>query len=218
MRPRMTRLDSENLQMDQHKIITTQIIEDVVSNSSSDRIPVRDLVAAMETVGFGLAMMIFAFGVIIPMPPPVPGIISIPLVIFSLQMIAGYSSPKLPKKFSDMSIKRTILASLVQKSSPYIRKVERFLRPRLLFMTHQIAERVIGVFTLIFSTFVLLPMPLSNFIPGLGVLIISFGLLGKDGLVIIAGIFIGLSGVAISIIAVFLGVEALQYLKMFFFG
>ncbi len=204
--------------MDQQKIIATQVIEDVVSRSSSDRIPVRDLVEAMESVGFGLAMMIFAFGVIIPMPPPVPGLISIPLVIFSLQMIAGYTSPKLPKKFSDMSIKRSLLAMLVQKSSPYIRKVERFLRPRLLFMTTTLAERVVGLFTLLFSGFVLLPLPLSNFIPGLGVLIISFGLLGKDGLVVICGIIIGLVGVALSIAAVFLGVEAIHYLKDFFLG
>lgn len=204
--------------MDQHKIITTQVIEDVVSRSSSDRIPIRDLVEAMETVGFGLAMMIFAFGVIIPMPPPVPGIISIPLVIFSLQMILGFDSPKLPKKFSNMSVKRSILATLVKKSAPYIRKVEGFLRPRWFFMTGKIAERIIGVFTLLFSGFVLMPLPLSNFIPGLGVLIISFGLLGKDGVVIIAGIFVGLVGVSISIAAVLLGVEALQYLKMFFFG
>ncbi len=204
--------------MDQHKIITTQVIEDVVSRSSSDRILIGDLVEAMETVGFGLAMMIFAFGVIIPMPPPVPGIISIPLVIFSLQMILGFDSPKLPKKFSKMSVKRSIIATLVKKSAPYIRKVEGLLRPRWFFMTGKIAERIIGVFTLLFSGFVLMPLPLSNFIPGLGVLIISFGLLGKDGVVIIAGIFVGLVGLSISIAAVLLGVEALQYLKMFFFG
>ncbi len=204
--------------MDQHKIITTQVIEDVVSRSSSDRILIGDLVEAMETVGFGLAMMIFAFGVIIPMPPPVPGIISIPLVIFSLPMILGFDSPKLPKKFSKMSVKRSIIATLVKKSAPYIRKVEGLLRPRWFFMTGKIAERIIGVFTLLFSGFVLMPLPLSNFIPGLGVLIISFGLLGKDGVVIIAGIFVGLVGLSISIAAVLLGVEALQYLKMFFFG
>jgi hypothetical protein len=204
--------------VDQHKIITTQVIEDVVSRSSSDRILIGDLVEAMETVGFGLAMMIFAFGVIIPMPPPVPGIISIPLVIFSLQMILGFDSPKLPKKFSKMSVKRSIIATLVKKSAPYIRKVEGLLRPRWFFMTGKIAERIIGVFTLLFSGFVLMPLPLSNFIPGLGVLIISFGLLGKDGVVIIAGIFVGLVGLSISIAAVLLGVEALQYLKMFFFG
>jgi hypothetical protein len=203
--------------VDQQKLITTQVIEDVVKNSSADRIPIRDIVEAMEGIGFGLAMMIFAFGVIIPMPPPIPGIISIPLVIFSVQMILGYSSPKLPKRFSDLSVKRTILARLVQKSSPYIRKVERFLKPRLMFMTSPNAERVIGVFTLIFSLLVLMPLPLSNFIPGLGVLVISFGLLGKDGLVVLLGIIIGIIGAVISIATILLGVEAIYYIKDFLF-
>lgn len=193
--------------MDQHKIITTQVIEDVVNSSSSDRIPIRDLVQAMDSVGFGLVIMIFAFGIIIPTPPPFPSIISIPLVVFSMQMMIGYQAPKLPKKFSKLTVKRSVLATLVTKSSPYIRKVERILRPRLLFMTSNIADRIVGFFVLLFSSFVLLPMPLSNFIPGLGALIISFGLLGKDGLIIILGILVGLAGIAISVAAVVLGAE-----------
>lgn len=202
--------------MDQNKIITTQVIEDVVNRSSSDRLLIRDLVEAMETVGFGLAIMVFSFGIIIPLPPPFPSIIALPLIIFSLQMIMGYKSPKLPKRFSNLSIKRSTLAMLVQKSSPYIRKIERILKPRLLFMTSIFAERILGFFILIFSSFIVLPIPLSNFIPGLGVLIISFGLLGKDGLLVILGIVVGLAGVAVSLATIFLGVEALHYIKNLF--
>lgn len=202
--------------MTQNKIITTQAIEDVVNKSSADRIPVRDLVDAMQAIGFGLVMMIFAFGIIIPLPPPFPSIIAMPLIIFSLQMIAGYTAPKLPKRFEKITVKRSVVAMLVQKSAPYIRKVEHILRPRLGFVTTPRAERVIGVFALIFSSFIVLPMPLSNFIPGLGILIISFGLLGKDGLVVICGIIVGLMGIAISTTAVLLGVEALYYIKNFF--
>lgn len=199
--------------MPPHKIITTQVIEDVVNKSSADRIPVRDLVEAMDAIGFGLVMMIFAFGIVIPLPPPFPSIISIPLAIFSLQMALGYSAPKLPKRFSDLSVKRSVLAMLVQKSSPYIRRVERILKPRFSFMTYGIMERIIGVFTLIFSISIFLPIPLSNFIPGLGILIISFGLLGKDGLIVIIGIIVGSIGIAITTASVFLGVEAFNYLK-----
>ncbi len=204
--------------MDQHKFITTQVIEDVVNRTSTDRILVSDLVEAMESIGFGLAIMIFAFGIIIPLPPPFPSIIALPLVIFSVQMILGYSSPKLPKRFANLTVKRSVVAMLVQKSAPYIRKVERILRPRLSFMTTHNAEKIIGFFTLLFSSFIVMPMPLSNFIPGFGILIISFGLLGKDGLVVICGIIVGLVGMAISITAVLLGVEALHYIKDFFFN
>ncbi|MBP7709820.1 MAG: exopolysaccharide biosynthesis protein [Rickettsiales bacterium] len=203
--------------MDQNKIITTQVIEDVVNRTSHDRLLVRDLVEAMETIGFGLAIMIFAFGIIIPLPPPFPSIIALPLVVFSAQMMLGYQAPKLPKRFANLTVKRSVVAMLVQKSSPYIRKVERILRPRLSAFVSFNAQRVIGFFTLLFSSFIVLPMPLSNFIPGLGILIISFGLLGKDGLVVICGVVTGLIGMAISITAVVLGVEALKHIKDFFF-
>lgn len=200
----------------QGKIIATQLIEDVVNKASSDRILIKDLVDAMHSIGFGLVIMIFAFGLIIPLPPPFPSIISLPLLVFSVQMVMGYTSPKLPKRFAKLSVKRSVLAMLTKKSSPYIHKVERILKPRLLFMTSVNAERVIGFFILIFSTFVTVPLPLSNFIPGLGVLIISFGLLGKDGLVVILGILVGIAGIVVSIAAVFLGVEAIYYLKDLF--
>ncbi len=200
------------------ELITTQVLEDVVNQSSADRVLIKDLVDAMDAVGFGLAIMIFAFGIIIPLPPPFPSIISIPLVLFSAQMMAGYKSPKLPKRFSNLSVKRSVLAMLIKRSAPYIRRVEKILKPRLSFVFYEGMERVVGFFIFLFSTFVLLPMPLSNFIPGLGVLIISFGLLGKDGLVTILGIIIGITGIVISITAVFLGVEAIYYIKSYLFS
>lgn len=203
--------------MDQKKVIATEAIEVVVNSSSSDRLPISDLMTALEGAGFGLAVMIFAFGILIPLPPPFPSIISVPLVIFSLQIMAGYKSPKLPKKFAKMTIKRSTLALLVRKSSPYIRRVESILRPRFLFMTTPFSERLVGFFIFIFSSFILLPMPLSNFIPGFGILIIAFGLLGKDGLAVLCGIFVGCCGIAISITAVLLGVEAVNYIKDWIF-
>lgn len=203
--------------MDQHKkIITTQVIEDIVNKSSADRISIRDLVEAMEAAGFGLTMMIFAFGVLIPLPPPIPSIIALPLLVFSVQMLLGYSAPRLPKKFTNMTVKRSIIATVVQRSSPYIRKIERILRHRLSFMFLPISERIIGAFAFSFSAFIAIPLPFTNFVPGLGILIMSFGLLGKDGLLVILGIIIGIIGVVIATIAVLLGVGAVLFLKGFF--
>lgn len=196
--------------------IATKAIEDVVKSSSSDRVAINDVINAMDGVGFGLVMMIFAFGIIIPTPPPFPSIISVPLVVFSFQMFTGYSSPRLPKKFINLSVKRSVLAMLVQKSSSLIRKIERFLKPRYTFMTSPLAERITGFFILLFSSFIVLPMPLSNYIPGLGILIASFGMLSKDGLVVILGIIVGCLGIALSIMAIFLGIEFITNIKNFF--
>jgi hypothetical protein len=96
---------------------------------------------------------------------------------------------------------------LIKKSSLVNLKIEKFLKPRCLFMTSPIAEKITGLFLFLFSSFIMLPIPLSNYIPGIGILITSFGMLSKDGLFIIFGIFIGCLGLIISILAVFLGME-----------
>ena len=202
--------------MDQKKIITTQILEDLVNSSTADKVLVGDIINSMEAIGFGLALMIFSLGIIIPLPPPFPSIISLPLVVFSAQMVIGMNAPKLPNWIAKKEVKRSVLAMMVQKSSPYLRKVERVLKPRLSIMNHVIAERIVGFFLLAFSSFILIPLPLSNFIPGLGILIISFGLMGKDGLVVILGISVGIMGIFISISTVFLGFEVFYMIRDFF--
>jgi len=202
--------------VDQKKIITTQILEDLVNKSSADKVSVGDIINSMEAIGFGLALMIFSLGIIIPLPPPFPSIISLPLVVFSAQMFIGMNAPKLPLWLAKKEVKRSVLATMVQKSSPYLRKVERILKPRLSLMSHVIAERIVGFFLLGFSSFILVPLPLSNFIPGLGILITSFGLMGKDGLIIILGIAVGIMGIFVSISTVFLGFEVFYMIRDFF--
>jgi len=202
--------------MEPKKVIATDAIETAVNSSSADRMAIADLIAAMDGAGFGLAIMIFAFGVAIPLPPPAPSIISIPLVVFSIQMMQGLASPKLPRRFSNLTIKRSVLATLMRKAFPYVNKVEKILRPRFHFMISATAERIVGFFIFLFSVFILLPIPLSNFIPGIGILIISFGLIGKDGLAVLIGIIVGVLGIVISMATVLLGVEALHYVANLF--
>jgi hypothetical protein len=84
-------------------------------------------------------------------------------------------------------------------------------------MTSALGERIVGIFIFLFASFILLPIPLSNFIPGVGILIISFGLIGKDGLVVISGMVVGAAGVAISVTTVLLGFEAFRFVTEFLF-
>ncbi len=198
------------------KVVTTEILEDVVKKTTTDKISINDLIIAMDSGGFGLIMTIFSLPIIIPLPPPFPSLISIPMVVLSFQMMIGYTSPKLPKKLSNLSVSRNILAMMVEKSSPYIRKAESFVKPRLSMLSSNWFKKIIGMFCFVFSMSVLLPMPLSNFIPGMGVLIASFGLLGRDGVIILLGLTIGCIGVIVTTVAVLLGVEALYFIKDFF--
>jgi len=198
------------------KTITTEILEDVVNKTTADKISINDLMIAMDAGGFGLIMTIFSLPILIPLPPPFPSLIAIPMVVFSFQMMIGCKSPRLPKRLSNLSVSRNILATMIEKSAPYIRKAESFVRPRLLIFSSRWFHQIIGLFCFIFSMSVLLPMPLSNFLPGMGVLMASFGLLGRDGVIILSGLIVGCVGVIVTTTAVLLGVEAIYIVKDWF--
>ena len=195
------------------KSINIGPLEDAINSNPSDRITIEDIMIAMNSGGFGLVLMFFSLPTLIPLPPPFPSLFSLPVVIFALQMMIGLKAPKLPKFISKKTIKRALLANILEKSSIYFAKVEVFLKPRLLFLSSGFFEKIIGFFLLIFALLILTPLPLSNFLPGVAILVTSFGLIEKDGVIIILGLLIGIVGVITVATVLFLGVEFFGIIK-----
>jgi len=196
----------------------TRHLEKAIKKSSGDRISIKDIMIAMNAGGFGLVMLFFSLPIILPFPPPLPSIIAIPLAVFSIQMMIGLKSPKLPKIISKRTMERTVLASIIEKSSLLFRKIEKILKPRFLFLTSGIGERIIGFFTLSFSLSVLIPLPLTNFLPGIGILITSLGLISRDGIMIVLGVSIGIFGLTTTFVTLVLGVELIGIIKDMILG
>ena len=90
---------------------------------------------------------------------------------------------------------RQMSKSALQQISGGARKwfgwVERLARPRLKFLASKPAERLIGLLLMIFCASIMVPLPLTNTVPGIAVAIVGFGLLAKDGLLIIPGLILG---------------------------
>ena len=51
--------------------------------------------------------------------------------------------------------------------------------------------KITGLFLVLFCASILVPLPLTNTVPGFAVAIASFGLMQKDGLAVIAGMILG---------------------------
>jgi len=193
-------------------LAASDTLQDVVKNHKADKISFSDLNTSLKERGFGLLMLIFAIPISLPIPLP-PGLTSlpaIPLLLFSIQMIMGLSYPWLPGWIGNKSIKRTTLATVIEKAAPFLKKIEKHLKPRLSFASSRTGERIIGMFTFIFAICIIIPLPLTHMVPAIGISIMSLGLLSKDGITIIIGMVIGSIGTAISMFVVFLGDEALH--------
>lgn len=193
--------------MENEKLSASDVLEGVVNNNTADRISLFDIRDSLHERGFGLLLIIFTLPCAIPLPG-ITAIIGFPLIIFSVQMILGFDSPWLPKWVGQQAIKRSTLATMIEKASPYLRKVERLLRVRLSFASSATGEKVIGIFCFICAVAIALPIPLGNAVPALGILIMSLGLLSRDGIIIILGMIIAVIGTIISIAVVVFGVSA----------
>ncbi len=181
---------------------TSELLENMVVMYRSDTLSVGEIKNALHERGFGVLLAISALPMCLPVPVP-PGyttLFSIPLFIFSIQMIMGMQVPWLPAWIEKKEIKRTSLEKLVIKASPWLKKIEKRLQPRLTYISIHTWERIIGIFAFVFSISIALPIPLTNFPPGWGILIMSLGLLSKDGVTILVGMVVGTIGIGITII------------------
>jgi len=181
---------------------TSEFLEIVVVKNTNDSLSIGEIKNALEERGFGVLMAIAALPLCLPVPVP-PGyttFFSIPLFIFSLQMIFGMRAPWLPEWIEKKKIKREIFEKLIIRANPWLRKIEKHLQPRLTYISVHTWERIIGVFSFVFALSISLPIPLTNFPPGWGILIMSLGLLSRDGITILIGMIVGTIGVGITMI------------------
>ncbi|HNO74427.1 MAG TPA: exopolysaccharide biosynthesis protein [Nitrosomonas mobilis] len=181
---------------------TSELLQLIVVKNHNELISVGEIKNSLHERGFGVLLAIAALPLCLPIPVP-PGystFFSIPLFIFSVQMMWGMSSPWIPQWLAVKQIKKVNLDRMVQKATPWLRKIESYLHPRLTYISTRAWERIIGIFAFIFSLSIALPIPLTNFPPGWGILIMSLGLLSKDGLTIIAGMIVGTVGVGITLV------------------
>lgn len=185
---------------------TSEYLALVVADNKKDILTVGEIKDSLHARGFGILMALAALPLCLPIPVP-PGyttIFSIPLFIFSIQMILGMKAPWLPVWLKQKKISKERIEKLVKKSSPWLCKIEKYLRPRITYISINVWERMVGIFSFVFAVSISIPLPLTNFPPGWGILIMSLGLLSRDGVTILIGMIIGTIGVGITMIILFL--------------
>lgn len=165
----------------------SQMIEQIAADESRDVISFADLLAALQNRAFGALMIIFAFPNILPSPPGLAGVLGLPLVILSAQMMMG-RRPWLPSFIARRSLTRVSFAALFNRATPWLARAERLLRHRLGVLTTEPAQRAIGLVCLILSLVLILPIPLGNSLPSIAICLFALGVLERDGVWIVAGL------------------------------
>lgn len=178
-----------------------------ILNNDNQYFTLQDIEYSLGSRGFSLMLLLFSLPLAIPIPVP-PGFTtfaSIPLIIFSMQMILGGKHPWIPKWLAKKNIKRSTIETLVKKANFFFYKIEKISRKRFSIFDNCVAEFLLKIFYLTCAVSIANPIPLTNMIPAIGIIIVSFGSINQDGVIVSIGLILGIIGLIISFWVTFIG-------------
>jgi len=166
-----------------------KLLEIMHSNAMTKDICFDEIIKLLGTRAFGIALLFFSLPSALPFSaiPGVAFVFSVPIFFFAVQMILGRNTLWLPKRIATKTVSYQSVAKIIQKTVPYLKKAEYFLKPRWAFMTSRPMEIVNGLVILFLAIFLVLPIPFSNYIFAILLVTFSLGLIEKDGIVILLG-------------------------------
>ena len=192
----------------------SQVFEDL-SLAATEPVSFAELEDAFTDRSFAALLTFFAVLNLLPLPPGTGVITGIPLVLVSVQMVMGRESVWLPAFMRDKTISPESLRLVSNKVVPWLKWLERFIRPRNWPFGRRQGDRWLGAFTTILGISVVVPMPLSNWLPALATAVIGIALCERDGRLMLAGLLLGVTSISIVGGAAFLAASAFSYAATF---
>ncbi len=169
-----------------------------------------DLVNELDERAFGFMLLLLALPCCLPFIYLLPQIVALPMLALAAQLGLGREAPWLPGPMAARRFEVSSFLSVVKRTGKYARFLEAFARPRFLFLSGHVGARVVGAVLMIPCASILVPLPGTNTVPGIGVAITALGLVERDGVLIVLGLVIGFTWVAL--LSIF-GLEAATIIK-----
>jgi len=176
----------------------SQVIEDIGAKDDP-RLYLGELVNAFGERGFGALMLFFGLlSVAIGIIPGTTTILGAPLLLMGLQLAIRQDQLWLPRWALKRWIERETYRTGVRRVLVRFKQVERLSKPRLAIMTNEVSEVLIGIATFILAFILVLPIWGGNLVPALIISTFGFGLMQRDGVVVLIG-WAGVAGVGLFI-------------------
>lgn len=173
----------------------------LVADASGDTVTLDWILQQLHERAFGLFLLILALPCCIPLLYGIPQVVSFPLMFVSGQILLGRRVPWLPERLAARTITTDGLGALSRRAGPWLQRIEAISRPRLSGLTRAPFDRIVGLGLLAFSASIMVPLPGTNTVPGVAVVIVSMGLLQRDGVLVLVGSVLGLAWIGSLIFA-----------------
>ncbi|MEL7541512.1 MAG: exopolysaccharide biosynthesis protein, partial [Pseudomonadota bacterium] len=165
------------------------LLRSLCNETDGETVTVGDLLNAVGRRSYGPVLLLLGFIAISPLTI-IPGanfLVAFVTLIFTIQMVFGRKYPWIPKKALEFSFQRKHMIMGVAAADKYVAQVDRFLKPRLTFLTQAPFAQLVALACAgaALITFPLGFVPFGPFVPSLAILLFGLAITARDGFVIV---------------------------------
>ncbi|APG83033.1 exopolysaccharide biosynthesis protein [Sinorhizobium americanum] len=192
----------------------------MIASIRGNTITLRELMIEIGEHGFLLLCALLTLPFLIPVSiPGVSTVFGAAIILISLAITLN-RLPWLPRRILDRQIETEKLVPTLQKGAALVSKLDRYVRPRLHFLTHgAVMNRFNGLMIMAGGVLLMFPLgliPLSNTLPGVAILLLSLGIIQRDGLMVAGGYLFLVATTIYFVVLAYLAFAAGQGLSQFF--
>lgn len=174
-----------------------------------------EIISVLHGRGYRLLIVLLCLPFLTPIS--LPGLstpIGLAIALIGARLAMG-QNPRLPRILLEKEFSPHLLPRVLSASSRLVGGFERLTRPRLQFLYRNTAFQCLGGALIALCGLKLLipmPIPLSNFFPGVAAALLAAGSFEEDGVVFLAGVVMFLASIAFFVFLAFGGVSTVEYL------
>jgi len=161
----------------------SQDIKSLLERLANQPLTLGDILAETSERGFSLVIVLLVLPFLFPMPPGLTGPLGSACLILAVQMALGKRSPWLPKQIASFKFPNWFVLRLLQNLKRVTRILEKIAHPRLVKLAQsRRIWRLNGICIAWLTVLLISPIPFTNPIPTVGILLLAVATLEADGL------------------------------------
>jgi len=181
----------------------SSILSRILYKMHGGSVAVDDIFSALGRRAYG--PLLFALAILCFSPigaiPGMPAITATLLILIAVQFFFISGNPWIPDWIARQETSADRARQGLKQVAPYLRNMENYLHPRLRFMFHPVFTHIAMLLVIILSLlmFPLGFIPFAVMVPTFAIAVLGMAIVSRDGLVMLAGLSLGLGAVGLSL-------------------
>jgi hypothetical protein len=181
----------------------SQDIQVLLKKLATKPVAIAEILQETAERGFSLIIGLLVLPFLFPMPPGLSSILGLGCLILGSQMALGRKHPWLPRKVAQFKFPRSLSQQLLKNVRRLLIWLEKIMRSRWQHLANNsYTWRGNGFCIAWLSILLMLPIPFTNPLPAIAILLLAVATIEADGLIMCLGYFLTLAN---TIFFIFIG-------------